>query len=412
MRVTLVRPPFVGHRGGPPIGLAYLCATLEKQGHQVTIEDLSRDISAKFGAAYTRDYVLPDGHRARPYAYKRLDRYCKRVLAGRPDIVGFNLSYPTVDYGLAMAERLCGRGRCIAGGPQATFREQELLDLGCFDTVVRGYGEEGVLAALDTAGIIHRELVPSREYLPDSRQVPIKKYKGILPITTTRGCPNRCAFCTQSHPYYFHSIESVVQQIRDTRGVREIMFNDSTLNVQAQRTADLFGELAKLDDKRRSHVFGMQVQREYDMYVPRMAEAGVREVRLGIESGSPRERRSMTKPAFDNDQVVRCVKLLTEHGITTWTQFIFCYPDQTDEDRDQTVALMHRINAECRETHVRHYWYQFVVHHGTEELFAKRYGVRKTTPKTWENDLYTPEIIAKTFEAYARRMPANGRIYL
>jgi radical SAM superfamily enzyme YgiQ (UPF0313 family) len=143
-----------------------------------------------------------------------------------------------------------------------------------------------------------------------------------------------------------------------------------------------------------------------------MAPAGVREVRLGIESGSPRERDSMNKPRFDNELVLEVVSELARRGIVVWTQFIFCYPDQTEDDRRQTLDLMHRINGACPAGRVRHFWYRFMVHHGVEDLFSERYRVRAVSPSDWSNPLYDPQRVMALHESYRQQVPANAEIFV
>lgn len=414
MKITLVRPPFVDIKFGPPIGLAYLNKALKDKGHEVSIIDMNIEINKRFWhiGAYNRDFVLPDNHPAVKYAYKNIERYCNDILNQKPEIVGFNLSYPTAKYGLEMAKRLSKFVRCIAGGPQATFNEENLLDIGHFDTIVSGYGEEAILEALNSRGVIHKALDPSKEYLPDYTGISIDRYNGRLPIVTTRGCPNRCTFCTQHFAYLYHSVESVVQQIKSTSNIREIMYNDSNINIDAKRTEKLFTELSKLKVKAPGHIFGMQIRKGFKAYISKMAEARVRIARVGIESGSIRERTSMNKPRVTNDLIVEFIKELAQNKIVTWVQFIFCYPDQTEKDREETLDLMNRINNECGSRHVKHFWYKFVVHHGKENFFKEQYGVITHSPQNWENIFYNHIEIKKLGKKCSRLIPPNAKIYL
>lgn len=414
MKILLVRTPFINIKSGPPIGLAYLSDVLKKADHDVNVIDLNVDINRKFPniGKYTRDFTLLESHPAINGAYGLLDDYCREILTLSPDIVGFSLSYPTVEYGVAMARELSKHVRCIAGGPQATYNEKKLLDLGCFDTVVSGYGEEAILEALYKKGIISKPLERSKAYTPDYSDIPIENYNGRLPVLTTRGCPHRCTFCSQNLPLFLHPVESAVDQIKNTPGVREVMYNDSNININTDRAEKLFTGIAKLKNPPRGHVFGLEIKKGFQRYISKMAEAGVKVARVGIESGSIRERNSMNKHPFDNDLVVEFVKELTSHKITTWGQFIFCYPDQTEDDRQETLRLMNRINDSCGTDHVKHYWYRFIVHHGTEAFFKERYGVISSSPLNWENSMYTPEKIEKIYETYAGIVPVNAKILL
>lgn len=399
---------------GPPIGLAYLSNVLRNAGHEVNIFDLNVFINKKYRniGNYTRNFVLPESHKAVKFAYRKIDDYSTKILALAPDLVGFSLSYPTFQYGIELAKRLSKHVRCIAGGPQATFNEKSLLSIGCFDTIVSGYGEEAVLKALTKKGIVTEELDRSKDYQPDYTDLPLNRYKGVLPVITTRGCPNRCHFCTQHLPLFFHSLDSIIDQIKRTPKVREIIYNDSNINISPKRTEYFFTELAKLKKPPPGHVFGLEVKKGFERYISKMSEAGIKIVRVGIESGAIRERNSMNKKFFDNDLVIAFIKELSNHKITTWAQYIFCYPDQTDDDRQETLALMARINSSCNPAFIKHFWYRFIVHHGTEELFQKKYGVISSSPLNWKNELFTPEKVEKLAEKYRLLIPINARIFL
>jgi radical SAM superfamily enzyme YgiQ (UPF0313 family) len=190
------------------------------------------------------------------------------------------------------------------------------------------------------------------------------------------------------------------------------MYNDSNINVNSRRTEELFSEIAAVKPNVPAEIFGMQVRPNFESYVTKMADSGVTVARIGIESGSLRERESMGKPRYDNDLVVAMVKELSQHKIETLAQYIFCYPDETKEDREQTVELIHRINHECDATLVRHQWYKFVVHTGKEDFFRQRYGVVTESPSNWRNDLYDSEKIERLASEYKQKLPDNVLIKL
>lgn len=416
MKITLVRPPFISLNNGPPIGLAYIAGTLKNAGHDANVVDLNLVLSAEhpFKSTFSRDFTVPKS-RVTDYAYANLRRYCDQVLDQKPDIVGFSLSYSTVAYGIEMAKYLSGKVRCIVGGPQAAFGEQKLLDTGYFDTVVSSYGEEGVIKALDTKGIILDRLIKGKEYTADYSGITPDMFQGRLSVVTTRGCPHNCAFCTQNHPYYYHSIESVVKHIQEmTSGfsTKTLMYNDSNINIDGNRTRELFKEIAKLRLPAKGHVFGMEVTKDSPEYIHFMSEANVKEIRVGIESGSLRERDSMNKHKFTNDMVVETLKEIGKNKIVAWAQFIFCYPDQTDEDRRQTLDLMHRIRRECDPRYVKMYWFKFVVHHGTEDLFRNRHGVVAESPANWRNKIYDSNLIKRLKSKYSKLTPKNCKMML
>ncbi len=412
MKIILIRPPFVGLETGPPIGLAYIQNELKCAGHDVSVRDLNLLVDNIRDADIDRDFKISETNPAVRSAYDRLDEFCADILAQEPDVVGFSLAHNTVDYGIAMAKRLSRHVRCIAGGPQASFNEKALLAHGCFAAVVSGYGEEAVIPALYSNGIFSAKLIPGKDYRPDYSGMDLADYDGFFPIVTTRGCPNSCFFCTQHFPYYFHTIESVLEQLKCTKNIRRIHFNDSNINVNTSRTEKLFSELGRLGPLPPSIVFGFEIRQQYQRYVAKMAACGVKEAFIGLESGSLRERHSMLKPTWTNALAVEVIRELTANKIMTWAQFIFCYPDQTENDRQQTLAFMHRLNAEADPNYIRFQWFRFVVHLGLEESFNRKYGVIATSPKNWQNHCYAPQSVEQLGHKYRELIPQNGRLYM
>lgn len=185
------------------------------------------------------------------------------------------------------------------------------------------------------------------------------------------------------------------------------MYNDSNINVNSNRTVELFREIVLSGIKIPSHIFGMQVKDGFEDYIYLMKASGVNTVRVGIESGSIRERKSMNKPNFDNDLSIEMVAELSKNQIMTWVQFIFCYPDQTVDGRKNTIDLILKMNKIGNPKYIKHFWYQFVVHHGTEDIFKRKYNVQKITPKTWSNEIYDVLKIYKLYTEYKNIVPAN-----
>lgn len=414
MRFVLIRPPFVDLSYGPPIGLAHIQGVLKEAGHECVVFDVNLDLAAEFSwlGSYSRDFVISREEPVYRYAWDAMDAYCDFVRRFEPDVVGFHLTYPTREYGVEMARRLGGQFRCIAGGPEASYNEGALLELGVFDTVVSGYGEEAVLEVPQRTGIIEKSLVKGRDYTPDYTGIEIERYGGMLPIVTTRGCPRRCNFCTQNLSYHYQSIPSVLRQIETTPGVKTLMFNDSNINVSHEHAERLFRGVTDLGLRHPSHVFGMEVSPRHDEYIPWMARSGVFEARLGLESGSFDERAAMEKANFSNDLLVEMVANLTRHRITTWIQQIFCFPSQTDAQREESLELMHRLNREADPDYIKQFWYRFVVHTGREKYFEDRFGVKQGHMQAWENELYTPERIDQLGREYRERVPQNCTMYV
>jgi len=411
MRIALVRSPFIDPTTGVPIGLAYVQGSLKNKGHIVNIFDFSRDVGLRYPTHLTRNFTVKDKDPAVAYAYKRMPVYCSAIREWKPDIVGFHLSYSTSDYSLEMARSLSGY-RLVAGGPEVNGRPEELQRTGLFRSLVRGYGEEAVHTALVQNGIVDGFLKKDTEYTPDYAGIEFGLYRGSYPILTTRGCPHRCAFCSQHTPYFYHTIKSVVEQIELSPKNCTIFLNDSNFNVNHKRTKELLSNVGKVIGGRRIHGFGFEVSPEFHTYLEEYRQCNFYQARVGIESGSRVLRDEMRKPRFTNEEVRTMVKQMTSCGTVVWAQFIFCYPGETSQQREETLELMHQLVDENPQGKVLVYWFRFVVHHGTEAFFKERYNVSAHSIRDWSSPAYPPGRVEELAAGYKKRLPKNANIHL
>jgi len=422
MKIVLVRAPFIEISSGAPIGLAYIQSELKKMGQSVKVFDFSFDVNNHhiFSCAqFTRNFVLENKHPAIAYAYGQLERYCNLVLAELPHLIGFHLCYSTFDFSIAMAKRLQkAKVPMIVGGPDATYRAAELMKMGLFDAVVSGYGEEAVKNAVRgirskaPAGIYSAPLEHEIDYRPDYSGVEFTKYGGRYPLLTTRGCPHNCTFCSQHLRYHYHKVDTVIDQIKAMPNGCSILLNDSNFNVNPKRTKEILGRMSEVIGKRNVHGFGIEISDQFPMYAEEFSKCNFVEARIGIESGSEAVRTEMRKPKFTNTAAREMVRRVITCGATVWAQFVFCYPSETDKDRERTLELMNQMAAENPPSRLKIYWFRFIVHHGTEAFFKERYGVVPSTIRDWSSPNYTPEKVLQIADRLRPRLPKNANIHL
>src|SRR5512136_2849091 len=226
MKILLINPAPSGTLKAtgvlfPPLGLLYVAAYAEKEGHQVVVRDLAVRKNKE-------DIVFK--------AY---------------DIVGISTDTTRYRQALQLAKRAKVSGcTVVMGGPHPGYVDKEILSTKRVDFIVRGEGEvtfSELLVALQkndgefrsiqgisffsNSQIIRTAPRPFTENL-DSLPLPARHLiqmddyrktklgdQEITPLITSRGCPYQCAFCASSHFFgkrvRTRSVDSVLNELEE-----------------------------------------------------------------------------------------------------------------------------------------------------------------------------------------------------
>lgn len=304
-----------------------------------------------------------------------------------PRWAGFNLLAPTYEVSATIAAGLDPVIRVMLGGHQAKAMPARILAdprMRRCEALVIGEGETRVTRLLD--GHQHRDDLPgvmwtdpadgglaasirkggAQWLAPDINKLPFvdRGYlardphpeKGRLQanMVGARGCPYNCSFCgaaVSANPditIRVRTPDSILEEMGRLRktGVTAFRFVDD-LFLGAKRVIDPMmtaftaagaGDWARWDATGRINV----LNRLDDEALDRMAAAGLREVALGIESGSQRMLTLIDKritPDMARDVVAR----LTRRGISVKGYFILGFPGETISEVDATVGLIHDL---------------------------------------------------------------------
>ncbi|MGB8225668.1 MAG: radical SAM protein [Sedimentisphaerales bacterium] len=189
--------------------------------------------------------------------------------------------------------------------------------------------------------------------LPDYSQLDFSKYtkKGSVPIFSSRGCINRCNFCSESpnFKYYrFRKAEDVFRELRHTYSyvanivaVPTFHFADSLINgniKELERFCDMVIESGLVIR------WGGQAAIRPQMttaLIEKMARSGYASFFWGMESASDKVLKLMNKP---NDIVLfeRILDDCNRFGIANHTPIIVGYPGETPVDAAITLNFILR----------------------------------------------------------------------
>ena len=383
MKILLIDPPFYRFMGMEnryfPIGLGYIAASLQSQGHEVKI------------------YSVDTSSRVNPPAYNRMREYYQRyktlvndsshpvwqeiltVLKNfQPHIVGITAMTPKMASVLKTAT-LCkvykDHIRIIIGGPHATIKPDELLQYRDIDYVIRGEGEISILDLLQAlekkdskmleqvSGLSYRkngiffhnplgEVWRNIDTLPFPSRGLLLHPENFLPedlaiIMTSRGCPFGCTFCYKEmfgKKIRYRSIDNVLKEMKyviKKYNAKQFAFKDDSFTINNNRVIEFCDKL---------HAQGIRINWECTTRVDlidedllkKMMSAGCNMIKVGVESGSEKILQSINK-GFSLEKVKSAAQLFNRSGIS-WTAFFMVgLPDETEEDIFKTLKFMKEI---------------------------------------------------------------------
>ncbi|MDA8404662.1 MAG: radical SAM protein [Desulfobacteraceae bacterium] len=276
------------------------------------------------------------------------------------DVVGIGSLSSTIEEAYCLADRLKSRQVAVVmGGPHVTFMPGEAI---CHcDVVVLGEGEgslPALLAAMENKtpfenvrgiafkrpdGEIHYtgpsdrvdyKSMPSPDFLLSSKVTP----KNIPPIiTTSRGCPHNCSFCSVTsvfgRKYRFKRTDQVIAELAPIKH-RSVCFGDDNFCANPVRTKKLLRVMMEADAVPLRWAGQMCVDAASDNeLLDLMQQTRCRIVYVGIESVDPETLKKYGK-AHNVDAIRRAVDNLHKHHIGIHGMFVVDSGDKPEAARN------------------------------------------------------------------------------
>jgi len=354
MKITLVRPNHHSHLIQPALALSYLTAFLKQNGHHtLPIDALNLDLTN--------------------------EDLCHRCVgAGLVGISVLSDYYPqTVD----LSRQLKRKGlRVVLGGPHVAIIPQQSMEESEADFAVVGEGEAALLELIqDLEGGGDGEGIPGvltrrtpqtsvRPQIKDLDTLPfpdwdlmcpntypqaphggVAKNFPIAPMTSSRGCPHACSFCSSPALWQrrirFRSPENVVDEIQymvRRFGVREVHFEDDNMTMRREHAAGIAEGILRRGIKISwATPNGIRADRVDRELLSLMQRSGLYSVAFGIESADPEVLRRCGKKT-NIEKMEQAINIASDLGIITQGFFIFGLPGETEESIERTIRFATR----------------------------------------------------------------------
>ncbi len=359
MKILLINPAPSGTLKAtgvlfPPLGLLYVAAYAEKEGHQVVVIDLA-------------------------VRKKKEDIVFKKY-----DIVGISTDTTRHRQALQLAKRAKASGcTVVMGGPHPGYVDQEILSTKRVDFIVRGEGEitfsELVTALQKNDGkfpciqgisfLSNGQIVrtPPRPFIGNLDSLPLParhlihmddyrrtKFGGrdITPLITSRGCPYQCVFCASSHFWgtkvRARSVAAILKELEEIYHryhFNAVAFVDDTFNLLPKRVIEIcHGIIEKKLDLWWWCLSRVDLLLRNEDMVKEMVRAGAKSVFIGVESFNPRTLEELKK-GIEVESTTQGVEMLKKNGLEIHASYILGGLHETAETIHDTIRFAKRLNT-------------------------------------------------------------------
>jgi anaerobic magnesium-protoporphyrin IX monomethyl ester cyclase len=386
--VLVMVPPFLTET--VPLGPAYLSTYLRTHGFDVTVLDLNERL---FNSASEHDQRLWDLSTMNAYSPEQMGKAMQRVfshvieafiqevVAKKAYCIGFSVTCASVCFAVYLAHQIKAsdpEGLHIFGGSGTYVCPTKVDPEHRIDMFVVGEGEKPLLEIMrrykadqsrdslrDIPGTVLRlgaeylETLP-QDYIKDLDDIPFPKFDEFdfnrynvgtshkpVPILFSRGCINRCRFCSDrrlNFPYRFRSAEKIFEELlyhNQHYGVSFFKVNDLLCNGNLQ-------ELEKLCD----FIIARGLCVQWESYAAiregmtptllrKMKKAGCIYLCYGLESASDSVLRAMNK-RYTARLAQEVLENTYKANIITAINVIVGFPGERERDFKKTRMFIEK----------------------------------------------------------------------
>ena len=346
----------------PPLGILYISSYLEKQGVENEIFDTT--FSSK----------------------KELWEFLLQYL---PEYIGIYVNLITKLNVLKIikfvkSHKEFSRTKIILGGPDVRYNAENFLNHGA-DYLVIGEGEESfyeLIKVLDTNKQQSLKEIPGIGFkdeagnttltqdrtlikkidelpIPNREKIDIAAYQNVwkkhhgsdaISISTMRGCPYTCRWCSRAVYGLSYRRRSPVKVIDELENIQTdyhpdtLWFVDDVFTISHKWMNEFTNELKRRNLKINYECI-TRSDRMNEEVISMLKDSGCFRVWIGAESGSQKIINSMDR-RVDAEQVREMIKLTRKHGIETGTFIMLGYPGETEKDIEETIEHLKASNPD------------------------------------------------------------------
>ena len=384
-----------------PLGIGYLASFLRESGHEMKLIDYT---FIKCGESPGDDALRqknlqvsnPDFNKVslvekETNVFSELN---KQINEFKPGLIGLSTVDPNHAFGIKLlkyCKQKYPKIPILVGGPLVTLVPDDIIAEECVDIIALGEAEEAIVDLcnnLESGNMesiyktknmwvkdenysenrkIHKNptMLPNIEYAyaPDLnifddrhfiRPLGGKMYR-MATVIWTRGCVFHCSYCANETFYrayevmpkqYYrkkdtNALVDELQKIKEIHNLNFIMFVD---DIWPMHDIDLVEKFREAYKKYVNLPFSVNLQCKLikEEAFSLAVDAGLRNICVGLESGSLKIRKDVLKRNYKNEDVVRAFGLAHKHNIRSSSFNIIGLPYEKRKDIFKTIELNRR----------------------------------------------------------------------
>lgn len=372
----------------PSHGVGILAGRLREMGHEVLIRDTALE-------GYDRIVPNLDG---RTVTIGESEEDTARYIEDfDPDVVAVSVLFSNlIEHGksiVGLTKKINPGIKTILGGNHVNYMYNDVIAHPSVDFVLRGecdFTLESLISAIvngedvsGTPGIVYKKdggaivvgndsgrVVDLDELPREARDLMnmegyfnINLFHSPVPrrvasIMATRGCPEKCTFCTTPQMWgskvRWRSPKNIYEEITSLigdYGIEEVQFEDDSLTANRKKLLELCDLIEPLGlmwctpngVKVNYHAKNSNNQR---YLFRRMRESGCYQITFAVETGNQRILDDVIDKRLSLDSVKPTVEAAKEAGMFVHTFFMVGFPGETYEEMERTVRFAESIEAD------------------------------------------------------------------
>lgn len=374
-----------------PLGLAYLNASLRREGVRVQPRDLAARLWYQDNSLHKELFALsmpPAGgyygvrlpvvlSALRPGGFPQFQDLGERIFATAEafaqdsiaDLVLIHTVDANIPFAAAYGQAMRRKGAVVVlGGPGMSLQRVRHLMLltGATDMVVVGEGERVAIDVVRSvvtgepwskirgvSCLLNGQLIENPPHpLANIHSIDWPNFDGMelydcIPMLTSRGCIRDCSFCSEKSlwgNYRLRKVEDVISEMNHHvlgHGARQIFFHDDLLNGNPRWLLRFCEQLTSLGSPHRWDCY-LEPYRLTPHLINKLAEAGCNYIRMGVEHLSPEMLRIMGR-GENLEEIETALTWVADANINLYFDLIVGHPGETEAHHQENICQVRRI---------------------------------------------------------------------